>query len=145
MFRYRMWKPQWWQCGFWICWRSSCLRICSTQFWQVCVGFFPHPYMCTCSCEPCGVLPQWSALHLNDAWIVHGSGPPTVFHPAPISSLFSQHWLTALLPLSTVFYSSYWPSQNCAHRQIDCLTGRRTGRHGKDAGAHSDIYIYNHT
>lgn len=40
------------------------------------------------------------ALRLNDAWIVHGSGPPTVFPPAPISSLLSQHGLTALLPFS---------------------------------------------
>lgn len=45
------------------------------------------------------------ALHLNDAWIVHGSIPPSVSPPASISSLLIQHWLTALLlsPSSVLF------------------------------------------
>lgn len=84
-----------------------------------CVWFFPNLHV--------RVFPRtmWCfapvvALRLNDAWIVHGSGLPSAFSPAPISSLLRQHWLTA--PFFFIFYSVTGPhTEPCtwARRQTD--------------------------
>lgn len=79
-----------------------------------------------------------AALRMNDAWIVHRFGPPTGFSPAPISSLLSQHWLTAFL---AVFYSSYRPSHRTMHtgRMTDWQVGRQTWKICRYTPAHATI------
>lgn len=66
--------------------------------WQVCAAFTCVKKIVCCRERPLWCFAPVVALRLNDAWIVHGSGPPTVFPPSPVSSLLSQHWLTAPLP-----------------------------------------------
>lgn len=69
-------------------------------------------------------------LHLNDAWIVHGFGPSTVFPRFRFSFLLSQHWLTASprLMWSSTLTGLYTEPCTLAGRITDRQVDRQTRR-----------------
>lgn len=110
----------------WIGWGSYFCKMLKTRTGRGVCGicmclFLPGTLWCLASVV---------VLHLNDAWIVHGFGPPTVVSCTSFSFLLIQDWLTARprLVLSSTLTGLYTEPCTQAGRITDRQVDRRTWR-----------------